>query len=312
VSVVKVRVELVQVDVAVTDARGGVVSGLAREQFRVFDNGVEQRITHFASVDAPARILLLVEDSPAVYLMYRQHLLAALWLLDGLAPDDAVALAAYDDRLHWQMDLTLDKWAVAAGLDRLHYELGYARLDLFGSLAAALERLAILPEPAPPEGASAAKVAPAKTAVVLLATGLSDVRQDTVRRQLLARLQTAGFPVYAVALGDDPRSLPPKNAAAREAIAAFTQADRDLEEIARASGGRVFFPHTEKDFEPIYREVAATLRHLYSLAFVPQARDGKVHTLRVEVRDVKGQVMAPGTGRDAWRLLARPAYVAAE
>jgi len=90
------RVELVNVDVTVTDARGDFVRGLKPENFRVFDEGMEQRITYFAPVEAPAVVLVLVETGPAVYLIHRQHLTSAYKLLEGLGADDQVALASYD------------------------------------------------------------------------------------------------------------------------------------------------------------------------------------------------------------------------
>src|SRR5437879_6603057 len=72
-----VHVDLVNVEVTVTDARGNFVGDLARENFRVLDEGVPQPLTHFASVEAAAQVLVLVETGPAVYLIHQQHLLAA-------------------------------------------------------------------------------------------------------------------------------------------------------------------------------------------------------------------------------------------
>ena len=325
-------VERVNVDVAVTDARAGFVSGLACSRFHVFDDGVEQPITDFSTVDEPMRILLLVEISPAVYMLSQEHITAAYRLLEGLAPADSVALATYDDRIHGVLGFTQDKSLVAQALGRLQFSLGMAQLNLYGSLAGAVGILAPPAEREPPGGAAApgnapvpapeTSLPPGRVAIVLLSTGLSDVHDPAVRQALHDRLLTSGVPVYAVALGGALRT-PPKRPARPPGdsglhggptpvspSALFARADLDLREIAESSGGRAYFPVSGKDLEAAYREIAGTLRHLYSLAFVPPAHDGKIHALRVEVRDAGGRLLAPQEGHGAWSLLARPAYLA--
>ena len=83
--------ELVKVDASVLDNRGNFVGGLTRNNFRILDNGSSQPIAYFIPVQAPAQILVMIETSPAVYLIHNQHLVAAYALLDGLAADDEVA-----------------------------------------------------------------------------------------------------------------------------------------------------------------------------------------------------------------------------
>ena len=154
---------MVNVDVSVTDAKGNFVAGLSREQFHVFDEGAEQPITNFDSIDVPVQILLLVETSPAVYLIHREHLAAAYLLLEGLAPADQVALATYDDALHPVLPFSSDKAGVAAALGEVRYTLGTARLNLYRSLSHALDELA------PMAG---------RKAVVLLSTGLDESQSE--------------------------------------------------------------------------------------------------------------------------------------
>ena len=317
---VAATVERVNVDVAVTDAHGQFVSALERGQFHVFDNGAEQPITDFATVDEPMHILLLAEISPAVYMLSQEHLLAAYLLLDGLGQNDAVALATYDDRMHGVLGFTPEKSAVAEALGRLQFSVGMARLNLFGSLAEAMEASAH--RPAESAGGVPGDIPAGRTAIVLLSTGLSDVRDPAVRQVLKDHLLTSGIPVYAVALGGAlraPPKKPPKHPADSGVhggptpvtpAAAFARADYDLREIAQSSGGRAYFPATGKELDAAYREIAVTLRHTYSLAFVPPAHDGKIHALRVELRDAAGQALAPGKGREVWNLLVRPAYMA--
>jgi len=104
-----------------------------------------QPLTHFAPVESPAQVLVLVETSPAVYLIHQQHLQAAYTLLEGLAADDRVALGTYDGAARLVLRLTENKLAIAQALHALHYNLGMGQLNLFDGLRAALAWLAPLP-----------------------------------------------------------------------------------------------------------------------------------------------------------------------
>jgi len=66
---IQVSVDRVNVGVIVTDSRGHFVEGLRRENFSMFDNGIEQPLTSFATIEEPAQVLLLIEAGPAVYLL---------------------------------------------------------------------------------------------------------------------------------------------------------------------------------------------------------------------------------------------------
>ncbi len=297
---IAVRVDLVNVEVSVTDAQGNFVSGLKRENFRVLDDGVEQPLTHFVSVEAPAQVLVLVETGPAVYLIHRQHLLAAQALLEGLAADDQVALGTYDQAARPVLGFTEDKRALAQALEELRYNLGMAQLNLFDGLAAALEWLGPMP---------------GKKAIVLLSTGL-DSSGAGRWEALEQKLRGSEVVVLPVALGGELRQ-PDKKKKTRPAAPSedegglsFARADRNLENIAEASGGRAYFPRDARDFAGIYRRIARRLRHQYSLAFSPPARDARFHKIEVQLRDPSGRPLLTKEGKPAYRVSARKSYLA--
>lgn len=314
---IAVRVELVNLDVTVTDGRGNYVRGLTRERFRVLDEGQPQAITHFTPIEAPAQVLLLVETSPAVYMIHREHLLAAHRLMDGLAADDAVALATYDAEARLAARFTQDKRGLQRQIAGLRYNLGSSRLNFFGSLAAALDWVA---------------ATPGKKSIVLLTTGLDDGPAGRWE-SLVGRLRASEAAIYPVALGGELRE-PPKerkgvaaDAEAARVAESFAEANRRLEEIAALSGGRAFFPREAKDFAGIYQQIATILRHTYRLGFAPPAGDGKLHRVFVQLLDEKGSVLGPfyqdaplgseqavvGAGRRIrYRLFFRRGYLAPE
>jgi Ca-activated chloride channel family protein len=293
----KVRTELVHVGVSVADARGNPVSGLTKANFRILDDGVAQPITYFASIEAPAQVLVLVETRPAVYLIHTQHLAAANALLDGLAPDDEVALASYDQAPRAILPFTADKAALARALGDLHYILGMGELNLFGALSATLDWLAPVP---------------GKKALVLLSTGL-DSGPPERWDELQTKLRASEVTIFAVALGGELRSAKPKKK--RQPLPggddlSFAQADKILEQLAEISGGRAYFPRGGGDFAAMYRQIAATLRHQYVLGFEPPAHDGRFHTIAVQVLDQAGLPQATAGPKADYRVFTRQGYQA--
>jgi len=297
-------------DVTVLDRHGNFIGGMAQKDFRILDGAMEQPIVFFAPVDAPAQVLVLVETSPAVYLIHHQHLLAAYALLEGLAPDDQVALVAYDQAPHPILAFTPNKPALAAALNQLQYTLGAGELNFFDSISTALDWLA------PVEG---------KKALVILSTGL-DSSPASRWEALTEKLRANDVVIYPVALGGslrqpeakrkkpaksarDAGSQSPQPASETANPLSFAKADTALRSLAKITGGHAYFPVSANDFEPIYREIAAALRHQYVLGIVP-ARDGRFHTLAVQVIGANGQLV-PAEGKNAeYRIAAREGYLA--
>jgi Ca-activated chloride channel homolog len=277
---IHVSVNRVNVGVIVTDSRGKFVGGLQRESFHVFDDGVEQPITDFASIDQPAQVLMLIEAGPAVYFLESGHIRASHALLEGLSAGDRIAVVKYDTTPQAVLDFTADKRAAENALTNVRYYMGFGNLNLSRSLLTVLGSLAKM------DG---------KKTIVLLSTGFdtSDPREAAM---MLDRLKIADVRILAISLGAELRGPAPKfkekNQPPREKVAitekGFADADQLMRELTEATGGRAFFPNSPKDFVEVYGEIAQLVRHEYSLAFAPPRNDGKIH--QIEVR-----VMAPGT-----------------
>ena len=290
-SQISVQVNLVNIPVTVTGRNGQFVSGLRRENFRLLVDGAEQPIEYFASEEVPARVLVLVETGPAVFLLRGEHLAAAGALLENLAPADQVAVAAYSDVPRLLLNFTTDKQQAAASLNNVVYGAGMAQLNLYDSLASAL---------------AWAEPTAEKYAIVVLTTGLDSSGSGPGSWDSLAvRLQRSNVLVLPVALGGELRGIkmPQVKGAPGAEKASFERSDSVLEAIAGRTGGQVFFPRSERDFDVAYRRIASLLRHQYSLGFVenPAAEPaGREHTLQVTVVDDRGR---PFDGKQA-----KPAY----
>ncbi len=289
-------------DASVLDKRGNFVGGLARNNFRILDNGTEQPIAFFAPVEAPAQILVMIETSPAVYLIHNQHLIAAYALLDGLAADDEVGLVTYDQSPRSILTFTRDKPALLAALGGMQYTIGMDDLNFYDSISGVLDWLG------PASG---------KRALVVLTTGLDSsppARWDA----LVQKLRGQDGVIFSVGLGGSLRgekdkkskkSAPKSDAPESASAAEFAKADTALRALATITGGRAYFPESEKDFVPMYHEIASALRHQYVLGIAP-AHDGQFHVLTVEVMDANGQPITSPAKRPAYRIFAREGYIA--
>jgi Ca-activated chloride channel family protein len=293
---IRVSVDRVNVGVLVTDLSGKFAEGLRRDNFHIFDNGVEQPITDFMNVEEPAQALVLIEAGPAVYLLEGSHLRAAQEFLNGLSPDDRVAVVKYADAPQGLVDFTTNKQSAAAVFDDLGFNLGFGSLNLSASLSKVLDWLTSV------QG---------KKTIVLLSTGV-DTSSTQQIQDLLKRLQTSDVRILAVSLTGDLRnpvaagkkkSPSPKAAFTAEQ---FAEADMLLRHFAQMTGGQTYFPANSNELPAVFAHVAQIVRHEFSLAFIPPAHDGAVHSLEVRVAAESGQPL----GASDYRVDCRRGYLA--
>jgi Ca-activated chloride channel homolog len=294
---IRVSVDRVNVGVLVTDPSGKFADGLRRENFHIFDNGVEQPITDFLNVEEPAQALVLIEAGPAVYLLEGSHLRAAQQFLSGLSPDDRVAVVKYADAPQGLVDFTTNKQSVAAAFDELGFNLGFGSLNLSASLSKVLDWLTSV------QG---------KKTIVLLSTGV-DTSSTKQIQDLLNRLQTTDVRILAVSLTGDLRNPPPaatkkKSPSSKVAFTSqqFAEADMLLRQIAQTTGGQAYFPANSNDLPAVFAHIAQIVRHEFSLAFIPPAHDGAIHSLEVRLAVQSGE----SAGAPAYRVDCRRAYLA--
>ncbi|HVH71341.1 MAG TPA: VWA domain-containing protein, partial [Candidatus Dormibacteraeota bacterium] len=278
---IRVTVDRVNVGVVVTNKDGDFVDGLRRGDFRVFDNGVEQPITDFLSVTEPAQVLLFIESGPAVVFLGWDHLRAADKLISNLASDDRVAIASYSKDPNLLLDFTTDKETTRYALENLNFTLGFGELNLSSSLALAIDWLSTVR---------------GKKSIVVLSTGV-DTSPAGKRQAIQQKLETSDVRVLAVSLSGDfhkpikHRVLSREEKKQRALVKQeFAAADQWLRELSQITGGRVYFPKNQRDFDRAYAEIAQLIRHEYSLAFTPPAHNGQIHWITVTVKGFERSV----------------------
>ncbi len=191
---IRVAVNRVNVGVTVTDSSGHFISGLRREDFHVFDNGVEQPVTDFLPIEEPAQLVLLIESGPAVLFLAKNHLFAADGLLTSISSADRVAIATYSRSPQLLLNFTPNKAEARAALQSINFGNGFADLNLASSLATTIDWLA------PFSG---------KKTIVLLSTGFDTSPPENLQT-IQNKLLTSDVRILAVSLTRSfPRRIAP-------------------------------------------------------------------------------------------------------
>jgi VWFA-related protein len=301
--VVRVDTSLVTVPVSVRDRQGRYAPDLRREDFRVFEDGVEQRIAYFATVDQPFTVALVLDTSGSTEFSLGDIQRAALAFVEQLKPADRVTVISFDDRIDVLCEPTSDRQELNRAIRRAH---GGGGTRLYDAVEYTLKK-------------SLARINGRK-AVVLLTDGV-DTTSHTSAKSTLRLAEESDAIVYPVSYGGFRGGLPgvisqpriplpggggivlggPGNTGAGggPTAADYARGDAYLNELASRTGGRMYRGNSVVNVSQAFEWVAEELRRQYSIGYYPKAA-GK----NGERRQIKVQV-----GRPELVVQARDSYV---
>lgn len=107
--VIRVETNLVTMPVSVLDRDGRFVTGLQQKDFQIFENGVQQKIDYFQSVEQPFTVILMIDVSPSTAFRINDIQDAAIEFIDQLRPTDKVMVISFDQRVHVLSSVTANK-----------------------------------------------------------------------------------------------------------------------------------------------------------------------------------------------------------
>lgn len=96
--VIKVETNLVTMPVSVLDRDGRFISGLTQKDFQIFENGIQQKVDYFQSVEQPFTVILMIDVSPSTAFQIDQIHEAAISFVNQLRPNDQVMVIAFDEK----------------------------------------------------------------------------------------------------------------------------------------------------------------------------------------------------------------------
>jgi len=131
--IIKVNTTLVTIPVSVTDRDGRYIPNLQKQDFRLWEDGVEQEVAFFSSVDKPFSVVLMLDTSPSTQFRLEDIQDAAISFVNQLRPDDRVMVVSFNDNINLLSDFTTDRNKLNRAIRRAHTDDGtrlYDAVDL--------------------------------------------------------------------------------------------------------------------------------------------------------------------------------------
>jgi VWFA-related protein len=258
-------VEEVVLNVTVLDG-ANLVQNLKKEDFKIAEDGVAQRILSFQHTDLPVSIALVVDNSGSMFRKRPSVNKSALDLIEASNPEDEAFVVNFSDEAIIDQDFTSDIAKLRDGLTHIDARGGTA---LYDAVVASADKLA-------------ADAKHPKQVLILITDG-EDNASTTNLEQTIGRVQELSGPViYSIGLlfGDEMSKAEVKHA--RKA----------LESLSTETGGVAFFPKSIEQVDEIAAEVARDIRSQYTLGY----RSSKP-TSEPGFRHVEVAVSGHGTGK---------------
>ncbi len=276
----RIEVPEVTVDVGVLlEKTHQWVPGLKPDNFRVYEDGVEQKVIGFKRVEAPITVLLLCEFAGSNYTYaFNYDMLNAAWsFAQQLRPQDYAALMTFDMRTHIITDFTQDKRQIYNAIQTLIVP-GFNERNLFDALYEAEDRLTRI------EG---------RKYIILIASGRDTFSRLTLDQILKKVKNTPDITIYSISTGGALRALTEGMGGMGNAMRDldYLQADNQMKTFARMTGGDFYAPRCEAEFPDDFAEINKNIRSKYELLYHPSnpKQDGSYRKLRVELVDDEGK-----------------------
>lgn len=274
----KVNVPLVNVDVMVTTKDGQFVPGLKQDNFRVLEDGVPQKVSHFTVFNAPITAVLLVEFAATNYVFMIQALQASYAFANSLKKDDWVAVEYFDMQPHILVDFTQDKRAIYGALNQLRIP-GFAETNIFDALYDTLDRLDRV------EG---------KKYIILVTTGVDTFSKITLDQMMKKIKETKDVTIFPISVGFIVREwcdVNPGNCRGAHGLGIpvgrmdYLQGDNEMRTFAAMTGGRAYFPRFEGELPELFGDISNDIHKAYTLSYSPTNTklDGTYRKLKVQV-----------------------------
>jgi Ca-activated chloride channel family protein len=260
--VISEDVNLVVLPVTVRERNGRFVSGLNVSNFQVYEDGKLQKVTLFRDEDVPVTVGLVVDHSGSMAAKQLEVIEGAQAFVQASNPQDREFVVNFNSTVSFPLP---ENVAFTSNPDVLRAALSTpsasGKTALYDALAAAMEHF---------------QNGDADKRVLLLISDGGDNASKNSFSQVFQMTQTANVMIYAIGLFDEHSA---------------DQNPKVLKKLAEETGGQAYFPTSLAQIVSVCREIAAEIRHQYTLGYSP-ADSGRSGYRKIHV-----SVTAPGRGK---------------
>ncbi|MGC1414440.1 MAG: VWA domain-containing protein [Candidatus Acidiferrum sp.] len=329
----KFGVSLVNMPVTVRNDRGGMVHNLEASDFRITDNGIEQKIAHFDLGGDPVSVVILIETSSRIAsLVPALRKTGILFTQTVMGPTGEGAVVGFDDAIDKLQDFTTNANSIENTVSQL--QAGTSGLRLYDAMAVGVEMLSDRPQPTVEK--------PGRRRVLLVMSEAVDTGSETKLGEVLRKAQLANVTIYSVGLsttraelrGQQQRNGPtpiappgistmpgPPGTAPTPAVQEATGGggadlmalaiwavqhikdevkERPLEVATVGTGGAYYSTYKDRSIEKAIDEIGGELHSQYIISYAPtDGSDLGYHEIKVEL------------DRRGLKVRARPGYYVA-
>ena len=291
--VIRTDTALVTVPVTVLDRNGRYVPMLRREQFRISENGVDQKIAYFATTDAPISVILLIDTSGSTHFRLDDIQHAAITFVSKLKDNDSVMVMSFDDRIDVRCKATTDRKEIERAIRQTSTGGGTRLYDAVENiLKKQLSKIS------------------GRKAVVLFTDGVDTTSGRGTYDSTIRLAEESDAPIYSVdydtsgSMTMSGSGIPPNAGGGRGTIFGlplprpgipggggpgsspgdYRRAVRYLHELSDATGGRFYSGDSLFGIEQAFAWIAEELSRQYSLGYYPNTpgKDGERRQIKVK------------------------------
>ena len=255
-------VDVVSLNVTVTDLETRFVTDLAPEDFAVYEDGVRQEINFFTRTQLPIALALLIDTSASMDEEMATAQEAAIGFSQRLGPDDLAEIIDFDSRVDVLQGFTNDVDQLESAIRRTS---AGGSTSLYNALYISLKDLTRAP---------LREADVRREAIIVLSDG-EDTSSLVSFEEVLELAKRSETAIYSIGL----------QAENRRARTGFREADFVLRQLAQETGGRAFFPDDVNELPDIYRQISDELSSQYSVGYISAnpLRNGQWRRIVVQV-----------------------------
>jgi Ca-activated chloride channel homolog len=259
---VKVDVDLVLVNATVTDVSNRFVIGLDQEHFKIYEDKIEQKISHFSTEDIPTSIGVLFDVSSSMGDKISRAKDAAVAFLKTTNPEDEFFLLTFADRPKVEEEFTSDVGEIQ---NRLAFARAKGSTTLYDAVYLGLEKIKHGHNP--------------KKAILLITDG-EDTRSRYSMMDVRNAVKESDTQIYAIGIVSSYYSDFSQGRSGRGVLEAMTE----------ITGGKAYFPNSVYELEDICVKIAIELKNQYILGYssTNPTKDGSWRKIKLKLNPPKG------------------------